>query len=79
MNQAVAGAVKSRRRFLSVAAAAGGLCLMPGLGLRAADAGLAAQLWRGTALGARASITLYHPDAQAGRALIRRALAEIAR
>ncbi len=47
--------------------------------MRAADPGLAAQVWRGSALGAKASITLYHADAAAGRALIQRALAEIAR
>ncbi len=79
MTQARIGAAHSRRRFLSIAAAAGGLALIPGSALRATDGKLAAQVWRGTALGAEASITLYHPDAEAGRALIRRALAEIAR
>ncbi len=79
MTQGKTGAARARRRFLSVVAAAGGLALVPGVGLRAADPRPSAQVWRGSALGAQASITLYHPDAAAGRALIRRALAEIAR
>lgn len=66
----------SRRRFLSIAAAATGLGLM-----RHSWAGdqVELQTWQGTALGARASIRLAHPDPELGRNLIRRALAEIER
>ncbi len=66
----------SRRRFLSIAAAATGLGLM-----RQSWAGdqVKLQTWHGTALGARASIRLAHPDMEQGRSLIRRARAEIER
>ena len=66
----------SRRRFLSIAAAATGLGL-----LRQSAAGQQFEVhtWQGTALGARASIRLAHPDPTRGRNLIRRALAEIER
>jgi thiamine biosynthesis lipoprotein len=37
------------------------------------------QRWRGTALGARASMTLYHPDPAEGRRLIAAAIAEVRR
>ena len=66
----------SRRRFLSIAAAVAGLGL-----LRQSAAGRPAEVetWRGTALGARASIKLYHPDRAFARSLIRRARFEIER
>ncbi len=66
----------TRRRFLSIAAAATGCGL-----LRQSLAGdqVELQTWQGTALGARASIKLAHPDPERGRILIRYALAEIER
>ncbi len=68
----------TRRRVLRIAASAAGLALAPGA------AGYAASLtrpqrWEGVALGARASMTLYHPDAEAGARAIRGAVAEIGR
>jgi len=62
-----------RRRFLAISAAAAGLAIV-GAGPSRAAGGLTQ--WRGTALGAGASITLAHPDAAA---IIARARAEIAR
>ncbi|HYH17434.1 MAG TPA: FAD:protein FMN transferase [Azospirillum sp.] len=73
--------VLSRRRFLTISAAAAGVALLPGALLsspvRAAIAG--PHVWRGAALGADAAIQLHHPDpAQADR-LIRLCLEEVAR
>jgi thiamine biosynthesis lipoprotein len=66
----------SRRRFISIAAAAAGLSLAPGLpGLSAA--GLTR--WRGRALGADAVITLAARDRAHSEALIAAARAEIER
>lgn len=65
-----------RRRFLKVAAAAAGLGLL-GQGARGARAEL--HTWHGTALGARASIRLQHPDRDAAQALIGRVRDEIER
>jgi len=66
----------SRRRFLHIAAAAAGLGLLG----RSARAGqVEFQTWRGTALGAQASIRLHHSDPKVARALIERARAEIER
>ena len=63
-----------RRRVLSITAA-GAACL--GLG----GAGLAPlrHQWRGSALGASASLTLYDPDRRRARRLIEQALTEIDR
>ncbi|HLO78815.1 MAG TPA: FAD:protein FMN transferase [Magnetospirillum sp.] len=63
-----------RRRFLAIAAAAGGMALTGG-------AAPATELWewRGSALGAQASLRLYHPDRAAARALIHACLAEVER
>ena len=66
----------SRRRFLRISAAAAGLGLL-GRGARASQ--VEVQTWRGTALGAQASIRLHHPDPKVARALIERARAEIER
>jgi FAD:protein FMN transferase len=58
-----------RRRFIAIAAAA---ALAPGVAARA----LAPTRWQGIVMGARASITLAHVDAEA---IIARALAEVER
>jgi thiamine biosynthesis lipoprotein len=66
-----------RRRFLQIAAAAAGLPLlsMP----RGAHAELPLHRWEGSALGARASLALAHPDREAAMALIEASVAEIDR
>lgn len=64
----------NRRRFLTISAAAGGMILAG----RAAPAAEPWE-WRGTALGADASLRLYHPDRSAARALITACLAEVER
>lgn len=66
----------SRRRFISIAAAAAGLSLVPGPpGLSTASL----TRWRGRALGADAAITLIAPDRARAQALIAAARAEIER
>jgi len=66
----------SRRRFISIAAAAAGLSLVPGVpGLSTASL----TRWRGRALGADASITLAAADKARGQALVAAARAEIER
>ncbi|HLN22829.1 MAG TPA: FAD:protein FMN transferase [Patescibacteria group bacterium] len=69
----------SRRRALTIFAAAAGLPLLPGL-LRTARAD-EAQLfeWKGTAAGAAASISLYHTDKAQAQQLLAACTAEIAR
>jgi FAD:protein FMN transferase len=68
---------RARRRFLRILAAAGGLSF---LDLRDdADAGAPLVRWEGSALGARASLILAHPEPEAARALIASCVAEIAR
>ncbi len=66
----------NRRRALSLFAAAAGL---PILGPGRAYGAASALRWRGTALGAQASLTLYHWDRAEARRLIGLALAELAR
>jgi thiamine biosynthesis lipoprotein len=68
----------TRRRALRITAAAGGLALAPGA-LGYAASLIKPQRWEGVALGARASMTLYHPDPEAGARSIRNAVAEIRR
>ena len=74
-------AALTRRRALSIAAAAAGLALMPAgahaFGAQAAGATL--RSWRGTALGASASITLHHPDAAEANRLVALCLDEVER
>lgn len=65
--------VLSRRRFISLAAAAAGVPLL----LKAAGAQVRPVRWEGTALGAPASIQLYHSDEPQARAAIAAALAEL--
>lgn len=68
----------NRRRFLTISAAAFGLPLLAGSG-PAAPRVPELYLWRGTAMGAEASIRLAHPDAGTARRLVDGAVAEIAR
>ena len=75
----IAGGRIARRRVIRLTAVAGGLALAGPI-LRAAAGGRpAAEIWRGTALGAEASITLYHEDAGEARRLLRAAVAELRR
>lgn len=67
--------VLSRRRFITLAAAAAGVPLL--LKLAGAQAQMAR--WKGTALGAPASIQLYHQDEAQARAAIAAALVELER
>ncbi len=66
-----------RRRFIQIAASAAGL------GWHAAhaapDAGPPVHTWHGVALGADASLQLYHPDQKEAHRLIAACLAEVAR
>jgi thiamine biosynthesis lipoprotein len=66
-----------RRRFIRIAASAAGL---PALGF-AREAGAEVPLfrWEGTALGARASLVLAHPDRRAAEPLVARCVMEIER
>ena len=68
----------SRRRVIRISAAAAGLALLP-FG-RALPAEVAAPVtWNGTALGAAASIRIYHASAAEAERLIQQALAEVRR
>lgn len=72
----------SRRRFITISAAAAGLPVLPILPAAAgADRAHAAGLrvWRGTALGADALLQIHHPDPEAASRLIRRSLGEVER
>ena len=68
----------SRRRFLTISAAAGGAALLPVVG-RPAVAGTAAFTWRGHALGAAAEITIAHERESAAVDLIAMCLREVRR
>lgn len=63
----------TRRRFLAMAASAVGMAALPTL------AEVRPFVWRGTALGAQASLTLYHPDGAKAEAAARMAVAEVHR
>ncbi len=65
-----------RRRFLSIVAACAASAPLAG-----ARAGAAAEavVWRGTAMGALASMTLVHPDREMAQALVQRCVGEIDR
>lgn len=65
----------SRRRFVAITGVAAGYALLP-LGGQASPP---VHRWRGTALGAAASIDLVHPDPAVARDLVERAVAEISR
>jgi len=66
----------TRRRFITITAAAGGLPLLPIAPARA-DARL--RVWSGTALGCDAILQLHHPDAATADRLIAASLAEVER
>ena len=68
----------SRRRCLSLVAAVGAACLGQ-TGSARAGRDLSPYRWRGTALGAAASLTIYHPDVATARRLVEIAQAEIER
>src|SRR5689334_4466965 len=70
----------TRRRFVTIAAAAAGLPLLPPL-LHASHGRAAAPIytWRGAMLGADACIQLHHPNADTARRLIEACVAEAAR
>ncbi len=65
----------SRRRFVTIAASAAALPMVP----HAAAGAPALVEWRGIAMGAMASMTLAHPDRETGQRLIQRCVEEIAR
>jgi thiamine biosynthesis lipoprotein len=67
----------TRRRFIGISAAAGGLSLLPLA--HGTQAHALAVTWRGLALGAVASLQIHHPDRAAAQELIRRSLAEVRR
>ena len=69
----------SRRRFLRLSAAIAGCTLLPGVGAAGTGATPAPVVWHGIALGAAASLTLYHPDRSLAKAAIAAARAEIER
>ncbi len=66
----------TRRRFIAITAAAGGLPLLP---LRSAGAAPLLRTWRGAALGADATLQIHHPDPAIADRLIAASLAEVAR
>jgi len=72
--------IHSRRRFIRIAGAAAGIALM-GLGDsgRPASGSPLLHRWQGIALGADASLQLYHPDAAEAARLIDDSLAEVRR
>ena len=50
----------TRRRFIAITAAAGGLPLLP---IASARADSRLRVWSGTALGCDATLQIHHPDA----------------
>ena len=66
----------TRRRLLTVMAAAAGMTLSPSIGRTAT---VPRWGWRGNALGAKAEMTLVHPDESMAKKLIRLAVDEIER
>jgi FAD:protein FMN transferase len=66
----------TRRRFITITAAAGGLPLLPVLPARAEPL---VRTWTGAALGADATLQIHHPDPAVADRLIQSSLAEVAR
>ncbi|UEM20830.1 FAD:protein FMN transferase [Skermanella mucosa] len=73
------GDVMPRRRVLQLLGAAAGCLLVPQSVASGADAGILRHEWTGTALGAVANITLFHPDPAEARSIIGACLTEIDR
>lgn len=65
----------SRRRFITIMAACGGLPLLPATG----HASTGMVTWRGQALGAPATLLLNHEDRDRAEMLVRRVVAEVSR
>lgn len=66
----------TRRRFIAISAAAGGLPLLPIAPARAAPL---LRVWTGTALGCDATLQFHHPDPATADRLIEASLAEVRR
>lgn len=66
----------TRRRFIAIAAAAGGLPLLP---IASARADSRLRVWSGTALGCDATLQIHHPNAATADQLIAASLAEVER
>ena len=66
----------TRRRFITISAAAGGLPLLPFAPARAAPL---LRVWSGAALGADATLQIHHPDPATADWLIAASLAEVER
>ncbi|MBB4018969.1 thiamine biosynthesis lipoprotein [Chelatococcus caeni] len=71
--------VPTRRRFIGISAAAAGLALLPTGGALAHAADGKVVVWRGTALGAVATLRIHHRDRTAAERLAARAVAEVRR
>ena len=70
----------TRRRFIAIAAAAGGLPLLPFAAAKYASASNPLlRVWSGAALGADATMQIHHPDPARADALIAASLAEVER
>ena len=69
----------TRRRFIAITAAAGGLPLLPLLARSAPAKSPALRVWSGAALGADATMQIHHPDPSAADRLIAASLAEVER
>jgi thiamine biosynthesis lipoprotein len=67
----------TRRRFIAISAAAGGLPLLPIAPAHAAAPFL--RVWTGTALGCDATVQIHHPDPATADRLIEASLAEVRR
>ncbi len=68
----------TRRKFVTITAAAAGMGLLPFTPSRAEDQAALLE-WQGVSLGSVATIRIYHPDREAGRKLIERVVAEARR
>ncbi|MGO4870484.1 MAG: FAD:protein FMN transferase [Roseiarcus sp.] len=66
----------TRRRFIAITAAAGGLPLLP---IASARSDSRLRVWSGTALGCDATLQIHHPDAATADRLIAASLAEVER
>ena len=68
-------AAMDRRKFIAISAAAAGLSALP-FGSHNKASGAHLVEWRGTCLGAVATLRAHHPDDSAARDLVRQAVAE---